>query len=47
MLERVGRGDRHRSALLSASPTSSLAKITIRRAMKRASSPASSIRASQ
>ena len=31
----------------SAIPTSSLAKITRRRAMKRASSPASSIRASQ
>ena len=42
---RGGGGDGERAG--SAIPTSSLAKITIRRAMNRASSPATSIRASQ
>ncbi len=47
VFERVRGCDRDLQRLLSARPTSSEAKITMRRAMKRASSPASSIRASQ
>jgi hypothetical protein len=43
--DRVQRGDRRLQAVGSAIPTSSLAAMTMRRAMKRGSSPASSIRA--
>ena len=47
VLDGVGGGVGDDERLGSATPTSSLARITSRRAMKRASSPASSMRASQ
>lgn len=46
-LDRLGAGGGDTSAIGSASPMSSEAEITKRRAMKRGSSPASSMRASQ
>ena len=46
-LDGAGGGVGHDEAIGSAMPTSSEARITSRRAMKRASSPASSMRASQ